>query len=329
MRINKFSKIIIFILIIFIIIPIYIIFTPNSFSDSAKIVDINKGMSTGEITVLLKGENLIKSSLFFKIMCYMHGGSLKAGQYELKANMNLWKMVGILKMGKVKLYKITIPEGFTLRQIAELLEINNLIDKKKFMELCYDKEIIKKFDFIKSKSLEGFLFPDTYYLKKSIEEEDIVLLMIRRFNEIIEKNNIHELVKQKNINLYDLIKLASLVEKEAKLGYERQIISSVFLKRLKSRMKLESCASVLYALNNIGINKIHLRDADLKINSDFNTYLHYGLPATPICNSGLESIFAVLNPADTNYLYFVSKKDGTHEFSTTLEEHLKAKRKWK
>jgi UPF0755 protein len=285
-------------------------------------------MSTSDIAVLLKNEKLIKSTLFFKIICYIRGGSLKAGEYELNTNMNLWRIVGILKIGKVKLYKITIPEGFTLRQIAELLDTNKLIDKGRFIELTYNKDTIERFK-IKAKSLEGFLFPDTYYLKKGISEEDILSLMIKRFNEIIEKNNIYNLAKQKKINFYDLIKIASLVEKEAKLDSEREIIAGIFLKRLKLHMKLESCASVLYALNNIGINKTHLTDTDLKINSVFNTYIHYGLPPTPICNPGLKSILAVLNSPDTNYLYFVSKKDGTHEFSTTLEEHLKAKKKLK
>lgn len=329
MQINKLPKTIISILIIFIVILIYIIFMPNSFSSSSKIIDINKGMSTRDIAVLLKNEKLIKSTLFFKIVYYIRKGSLKAGQYELNTNMNLWKVVGILKIGRVKLYKIIIPEGFTLKQIAELLEANKLIDGKKFIELSYNKDTIEKFK-IKSKSLEGFLFPDTYYLRKGIKEEDILSLMIKRFNKIIEKNNICELAKQKKTNLNDLIKLASLVEKEAKLNSEKVVIASIFLKRLKSRMKLESCATVLYVFNNVfEKSKTYLLDTDLKINSDFNTYLHYGLPPTPICNPGLSSILAVLNSIDTNYLYFVSKKDGTHEFSTTLEEHLKAKRRLK
>ena len=234
-----------------------------------------------------------------------------------------------MKHSKVKLYKVTVPEGYTLREIAKVLAQKGLADEKKFIKLTSDIDIIKQYK-LEGNSMEGYLFPETYCFQKGTKEDEIINMMLRKFNQIAGKNNIRKLAEDKYIRFYDLIKLASIVEREAEKSEERPIIASIFLNRINKKMKLESCATIFYVLN-LDPNKkkrTKLVDRDLALNSLYNTYKNSGLTPTPICNPGIQSILAVLNPADTKYLYFVSKNDGTHEFSKTAEEHMKAKKKY-
>jgi len=282
-------------------------------------VIIPKGSSCREIASILKDEGVIKSKLSFLILAkiYRATSKLKAGEYEFDSKMGTVKILKKLKEGKTVIHAVVIPEGWTLKDIANLLEKKQLADKYKFLDLCYDQSFIKNILPTKPPNLEGYLFPDTYFLYRGMNEEEIISLMVNRFNDIIKKET-----KIDDEILHRTIILASIIEKEARIKEEFPIISAVFHNRLKKNMSLESCVTVLYAL---GEKKPHLSIEDTKVSSSYNTYINPGLPPGPICNPGILAIKSVLNPADVDYLYFVSKGDGSHIFSKTNSSHISYK----
>ncbi|MBI4652416.1 endolytic transglycosylase MltG, partial [Candidatus Desantisbacteria bacterium] len=222
-----------------------------------------------------------------------------------------------MKNGEFKKHKITIPEGYTAIEIAEFLQQKKLADKDKFLKLINDEKILRKYR-IEANSLEGYLFPDTYLFFKGITEEKIIINMLNRFFTIFNADY-EKKTREAGLTRHEVIILASIVEKEAIKDNERAIIAAVFLNRLKKHMRLESCATVQYALKK---HKDRLWEEDLKVESPYNTYLYHGLPKGPISSPGKASILAVLYPDNVKYLYFVSRNDGTHEFSNTFREHV-------
>ncbi|RKX71759.1 endolytic transglycosylase MltG [candidate division WOR-3 bacterium] len=222
-----------------------------------------------------------------------------------------------LRRGGIDTIRVTIPEGFSLQQITHRLARLGLIDIDTFTRLAHDPEFIGRLGFPGVTTLEGLLFPDTYIFSIFNSEEEIITRMVKRFKEIIKQLGIRD-------SLYPILTLASIVEKEAKIDSERPIIAAIFLKRLRNGRPLESCATVNYAL---GGHRRRLRLSDLRIDSPYNTYRYPGLPPTPICSPGKASLKAVMNPKETQYLYFVSNGHGGHYFSTTYWGHLLAKRR--
>ena len=251
--------------------------------------------------------------------------NIKPGTAIISTDITLDAFLSILKMDKKDkdLVKVTFPEGFTITDIAARLEKNQLISKVDFINACKTYKIP---DYIKSDSkrryaLEGFLFADTYEFKKGISGEEIITIMLTRFEAVIygigEKQS--KVINKEDIDT--LINMAALVEKEAKDKNERAIVASVFNNRLKKGMKFESCATVNYAMEKV---ILVLSIKDTKFNSPYNTYINQGIPAGPICSPGKAAIEAVLNPESTDYLYFVAnikKADGTMVFAKTLKEH--------
>jgi UPF0755 protein len=293
-------------------------------------INIPKGSTSSKIAELLKEYGLIKSELYFKLIVKQRniGSQFKAGNYKLSKSMNTDEIIEQLINGRVfiETVKITIPEGFELEQIVDrLTQTEGLnIDKEKFLYLVENGNF--NFKFLEGipkggKRLEGFLFPDTYEVKKDITEEELIVMMLNRFDQIF-KEEYYERAKELDMNVKEIITLASIIEREAKLDRERPIISSVFHNRLKKNKLLQSCATVQYAL---GERKEDLTLKDLEIDSPYNTYKHLGLPPSPIASPGKASIEAALFPEDTDYLYFVAKGDGSHIFSKTYSEHLNAK----
>ena len=252
---------------------------------------------------------------------------LKAGSYFLNSGMSVLDIIHELEKGHSLVYKVTIPEGLTINEIAKLLQERKVISAEAFIAQLKDREFLKNEfgDLSGGKSAEGFLFPDTYEFQHGESARDIIRKMVRRFRQKVDEGLIKQ-AEEKNLNLVKLVTLASLVEKEAQKEEERTIIAAVFLNRLRKRMPLQSCASVQYVL---GKHKKSLTYKDLEHESPYNTYLHTGLPPGPIANPGFASIKAVLNPAQVDYLYFVARPDGFHIFSRTYTEHLAAKRKVK
>jgi UPF0755 protein len=314
--INKLFFIFSLILLIAILFITAIYFPLEENSATQKIVNIPSGTNAKEIVdVLEKNEIIRKNNYTFRILIKLMKleDQLKYGEYNLSPSMNMLQILDKLVKGEVIVYKITIPEGYTCTQIAELLETKEITNKEAFLELIKDKE----------KSPEGYLFPETYEVPKKYGAENMIKVMLSNFNRVATENNFTEKSEEIGFSLDEIIILASIIEKETKFNDEKNKVSSVFHNRLKTGMKLQSCATIQYIL---GTPKEKLDENDLKIDSPYNTYLYIGLPPGPICNPGLDSIIAALEPEEEDYLYFVLGENGKHIFSKTYQEHLRNKK---
>ncbi len=304
----------IFLVAILLITAIYFPLEENSVTQ--KVVNIPSGTNAKEIVDLLeKNEIIRKNNYTFRILTKLLKleDQLKHGEYNLSPSMNMLKILDKLVKGEVITYKITIPEGYTCTQIAELLDKKEVAEEEAFLKLVKDSE----------KTSEGYLFPDTYEVPKKYGAEKMVKAMLSNFNQIAIENKFIDRAEEIGFSLDEIIILASIIEKEAKFSEEKSKVSSVFYNRLEIGMKLQSCATIQYILET---PKEILDENDLKIDSPYNTYLYKGLPPGPICNPGLDSIIAALEPVEEDYLYFVLGENGRHIFSKTYQEHLKNKK---
>ena len=224
-----------------------------------------------------------------------------------------------LVAGDVYQHSVTIPEGYNVVQIADMLDQKGLADKQDILRLSKDPEFIDSVK-IKAPTLEGYLFPDTYRFARYTPPEFIVRTFINRFNEMVTPE-IQAQAKTMGMTLQEVLTLASVVEKETGLASERPLVSGVFHNRLRKNIPLQSDPTVIYALEYFDGN---IRKADLSVQSPYNTYVVRGLPPGPIANPGLAAIQAALHPTPSDFVYFVSRNDGSHKFSATLAEHNKA-----
>lgn len=298
--------------------------SPVAAQANAVVVTIPPGVSSYEISELLQKDGLIRNAALFRAMARMHNleKNLQAGEYSISPNMTLIEVVRKLSRGETIYTQFTIPEGFTVNQVAVLLADKKLGSAEKYRE--YAKNIVIEYGRNSSPNVEykveGFLFPSTYKIAGGMDEKQIFDMMVGEFEKQLTPAMRQRAAKE-NMSIWDLIILASLVEKEARLPEERPIIARVFLNRLKIEMPLQSCATIQYIL---GYPKPELTVADTKIPSPYNTYLHGGLPPGPIANPGIASIKAVLYPDNNDYLYFVANSNGSHHFSKTYDGHLQA-----
>lgn len=307
----KTRKIILFIFAVFFLIFIFLVISNMTKESKTVEVFIPKGSSPHKISKILKDSEVISSQKVFLALIKIYGYStkLQAGLYDFNTKDSLNTIIRKLKNGESKNIKITIPEGFNIKQIAKILQENNICNEEKFIDLTTKQ------------NMEGYLFPNTYFLLPQMTEQEVIKVMNDEFNKFWTKEK-EERLQQTKMSKQDTIILASIVEKEAVADNERPIIAGIFLNRLSKGMKLESCSTVLFAM---GINKERLTFKDLKFDSPYNTYKYKGLPPGPICNPGAEAIDAVLYPQQTDSLFFVSKGNGTHYFSSTFEQHIKNK----
>jgi len=301
---------IISIITIFLLIAVILFFFINSENKTVEVF-IPKGTSPKQIAKILKESEVIYSKTVFLAALKLSGDSkyLKAGLYEFNTKDNSFAIINKLKNGESKNIKITIPEGWTIKQIA------NILDEHK---ICSGQDFI---NFAEEQNLEGYLFPNTYFLIPNMETEEVIKIMTDEFDKFWTKD-FDQRTEQLNMPKKDIIILASIVEREAVSDEERPVIAGIFLNRLSKGMRLESCATVLYAMDT---NKERLALEDLQFPSPYNTYRHHGLPPGPICNPGIKAIKAVLYPAVTDNLYFVSKGNGTHYFSSNFQDHIQNK----
>lgn len=291
------------------------------------VIDIPSGSTLNQIADILKENNLIKNKTLFKLYVRVSDNSskLKSGKYLFNQAYSNEEIIKDLSQGKIynEGIKITIPEGSTSMEIIDLLTKNKLGDEKTYTKLVNNpKEFYDKFEFLKDKeitSLEGFLYPSTYYFKEDESEKEILSHMIEVFNSKYSET-LRKKQKEEKKSLYDVIKLASIVEKEAVLDEDRPIIANVFYNRIDIGMPLQSDATIQYIFKE---RKKSITYDDLKIKSPYNSYINKGLPPTPIANPGIKSIEAILYPANTEYLYFVATIDGGNNYSKTYEEHVK------
>lgn len=297
-------------------------------SEQETVVIIPSNASTSEIANLLYDKKIVSNPFLFKLYARISGfeSKLQAGEYKFSGHVSLKDIKEKLTTGQVVYIKFTIPEGYTVEQIANLLEKKGLIDKEKFFD-CINSESFS-YEYLPPPGsegrLEGFLFPDTYKIAKGFSEKQIIELMLARFDEVFI-DEWHQRVEELDMSVLEIVTLASIIEREAKIESDRPIISSVFHNRIKKGMYLESCATIQYALGEV---KDVLLYEDLAIESPYNTYKSAGLPPGPIAACGKAALKAALYPEATKYLFFVAKKDGSHYFSKTLAEHNTAKRKY-
>ena len=287
-------------------------------------ITVKPGMTTSQISALLQEQGLIRSALFFRVIARMNGldNSLQAGDYVFSKAMSTGQIVGKLSRGETAFRQLTIPEGYTVHRIAELLESQKLGSAAKFKALAENYtpyEYMNTSAPVKYKA-EGYVFPDTYRVVPGTSEEQLLKMMVNRFNEQFTPA-MRKRADELGMSTEKVIILASLVEREAQVAKDRPIIAGVFIKRLNMNMPLQSCATIQYIL---GYQKPELTIYDTELPSPYNTYQNPGLPPGPIANPGMAAIKAVLYPADTDYLYFVADKNGAHRFSRTYEEHLAA-----
>jgi UPF0755 protein len=281
---------------------------------------VKEGSSLKQVAGELEKGGLITNKTLFVLWARVkgYGKGVRAGEYSLSPAMAPIQLLEILRKGLVILHAVTIPEGFTRHQIADLLEAKGLADRKHFLELTQDEALLRQYG-ISGPSLEGYLFPDTYHFSRGTPTLAIIDTMVRRFRQ--EVTPLMEQARGTGTKFENVVILASIVEKETGRPEERPLIASVFLNRLRLGMRLESDPTVIYGIENF---KGDLKKGDLMGRTPYNTYVIHGLPPGPIANPGLDSIKAVIDPARTDYLYFVSKNDGSHHFSKTLAEHNRA-----
>lgn len=287
------------------------------------IVVIHRGMSDRRIGQLLEQRHVIRHAAAFPIAARIEGvnGKMVAGTYELTASMTPRAIAWKIALGRTAEDFVTIPEGFTVRQIAKRLAARQMVDEHAFLVLATTKGNTFRVGSVAApKDLEGYLFPDTYRIPAGTDARGIIQMMLDEFDRRVLTLDGGFLAKHPD-RLADTVKLASLVEREAQVDEDRPKIAAALENRLRVGMKLECDASIEYALP---VYKKRLFYKDLKIDSPYNTYLHAGLPPTAIANPGVPSIVAALHPAQVSYLYYVARPDGTHIFSDTIDEHNRA-----
>ena len=292
-------------------------------------ITIPSGTGTEGIAQILKENNLINNLGVFKLQSRSRGydGKYKAGQYSLSPGMSMDEIMALLMAGKADTVRFTIPEGYDIKRTTAKLSEEGLINAEVFAGEIEKGQFVYKF-LAKAPAgpdrLEGFLFPETYEIFANANEHDIIDKMLYQFDKVFT-DEYYARAEELGMSVREVITLASIIEREARIPEDRPVIASVFYNRLKIGMPLQSCATVQYIL---GEQKPVLSIKDTQIESPYNTYLNPGLPPGPIASPGADSIKAALYPADTDYLYFLAKGDGSHAFSETYDQFLKDKAKY-
>jgi len=292
--------------------------TPLSRSVEIKFFKVEKGESAKVIAAHLKNSDLIENQFFFQLYVFLslRQYALKSGEYKLSQSMSIREIADTIVFGGTNEVLITIPEGFTLKQIEQRLVAAGLVKHNELISYTFsDGAPAILSDKPKSASLEGYLFPDTYRFFKDAKLPDIVSKMVANLDDKLT-SDLKTAVKISSYTIYEIITMASLIEKEVKSDADREIVSGILWKRLKAKVPLQVDATLVYIT---GSKEIF--DADKKINSPYNTYFYRGLPKGPISNPGLSAIMAAIFPKSSPYWYYLSAKDGATIFSKTLEEH--------
>lgn len=280
-------------------------------------VEIAPGTSSMRIAAQLKQQGLIRSQDIFEAIHLIKGGSLKAGEYRFDHPAPMAEVFQRIRGGDVYTISLTIPEGLNLFDIADKVEAAHLGSGQQFIATARSGAgLVQDLD-PAATSLEGYLFPDTYRFARNITSGQILAAMVKRFRQAATEAGLQG-------NAHRVVTLASLVERETPIPAERPLVASVFENRLTQNMPLMTDPSVIYAALLDGRYRGTIYQSDLQAESPYNTYRHAGLPPGPICNPGLASLKAAMNPAHTNYLYFVAASanpSGVSKFSATLAEH--------
>ncbi len=293
----------------------------------SRLVVVPKGASLTRVANSFSEQNMIVyPRAFVKIgQLYGYGGSIKYGEYEVLPSTTYSDLLDKISSGDTYKYKVTFPEGDHIFDYANNLQKSGLVDKEVFLNKVKDRNLIRKLLGEDLPSLEGYLFPETYSFSKEDGVEKIITTMVNKFLEEAKKLSIQNL----GLSRHQFVTLASIVEKETGAAAERPIISSVFHNRLKKRMKLQTDPTIIYGImHETGKEIKNIRKSDITRPTAYNTYVIKGLPPGPIGNPGLEALRATAEPESTEFLYFVSQNDGTHVFTKTYKDHLRAVKKF-
>ncbi|MBW2558844.1 MAG: endolytic transglycosylase MltG [Deltaproteobacteria bacterium] len=292
--------------------------SPIDFKYREVTVEIPRGSTFSATVDMLGGAELIRYKREFYLLALLMDAPehIKPGEYDLSSSITPVAVLNKLVQGKVKGYRVFIPEGFTLSQIASRLENQGFADRETFISLASNSRLLSSLG-IEGESAEGYLFPDTHTLNKSMGEEGIIRFMVRQFRKVMTPDMLKR-ANELNLTEGEVVTLASIIEKEGGSKGEGPLVSAVFHNRLKKGMRLQSDPTVIYGIKDFDGN---LRRSDLREKTPYNTYRIKGLPPGPICNPGMEAIKAALYPAPVDFLYFVSKNNGSHQFSSNLKDH--------
>jgi UPF0755 protein len=279
---------------------------------------VKKGTKIGAIAHALKRRDLIFSEYLF-LFCSLvaYKGRIVAGEYELSPNMSTFRIAKKMARGERKIYTLKIVEGYNLYTIGEAIEKAGIMDGKTFLQLAHTPQFLESLD-IPSDSLEGYLAPDTYFFSKETGVDEFLEKIVQRTFKLFEKEDMEKRMRELNMDMFQVLSFASIIEKEAKLEKEKRIISAVFHNRLRLGMTLDADPTVIYGQGSFNRD---LKKADLSAETPYNTYRVKGLPKGPICSPSKSSIVAALYPDQSDMLYFVSRNDGSHVFSRTVQEH--------
>lgn len=304
-------------------------FDKRNFADKAdsKIITIPQGSLLPQISKVLADSLILENKFWFEIAVKFsqRAPEFKAGTFRFEQGKTNLELIEMLVRGKQLLIKVTIPEGTAYKQIAKIFGTELGLNPEKFIGLCEDRAFLKELE-IPQKNVEGFLLPETYFLPINLAEKDAVKFLVQEQKKFWEKNYMNETLSQRlKLTKNEILTLASIIEGEAIIDSERTIISGVYVNRLEKGIKLQADPTIQYILPD---SPKRLLFKDLEIDSPYNTYLYKGLPPTPINNPGKSSILAALNPKEVPFIYFVARGDGSHTFTKTLKEHLKAKEKF-
>jgi UPF0755 protein len=286
-----------------------------------QVVEIPPGTGPRGIGRRLVAAGLVRDELTFRIALWRSGSArrLQAGEYRFDRPLSAIDVIGKIARGEVDLHPLTFREGLTIAEMAKVFEASGLGTLPSFMEAAGNAALVHELD-PAAGDLEGYLFPDTYALPRSADAARVVQVMVDRFRQVMSDDLIAA-AKARGLSIRQLVTLASLVEKETALPEERPIVAAVYANRLRIGMGLQCDPTVIYALQLEGRFDGNLRREDLAIDSPYNTYRYPGLPPGPIAAPGKGSLEAAARPADVDYLYFVSRNDGSHEFAETLGQH--------
>ena len=279
------------------------------------------GGNLGTVARNLEGERLVHRAWAFESLARWRGlaGELRAGEYDLSPHWNTGEILERITEGRVRTYRVAIPEGLTAAEIARRLEEKGLADADDFLAAVRSQALVSEFE-VEGESLEGYLFPETYQLARGLPAAEIARTMVAEFHAIWQE--IAPGSEEHGLSMLETVTLASIVEKETGVPEERSLIAAVFHNRLRRGMRLETDPTVIYGISDFdgNLRRAHLEDT----RNPYNTYQIPGLPPGPIANPGADALRAAVRPDDASYLYFVSRNDGTHEFSSNYANHAAA-----
>ncbi len=295
----------------------------KSINAEAVVFEVKRGDTIDAVSKRLEREGVIDKAAAFTFYAKLKGkaSSLKAGRYQIEAGEEYESILDKLSTGRSHQINITIPEGYTVFDIAALLERKGLVSGREFLAACRDDELLRKYSIPAGLSLEGYLYPETYAIPLGASSGQIVRMFTSQFDRVCAS-----FAKKKfgGRSFHEIVTMASIVERESRIASERPLIAGVYYNRLKQNMRLQADPTLIYSLQLDGIYDGDIRREHFSYDSPYNTYRYSGLPPGPIGNPGISAIRAAMKPKKSDFIFFVARPDGTHKFSKTYDEHRKA-----